>query len=172
MTDDIPGIESVEEWMKANVPSEEFPAFIHNDFKYDNVVIDADDPTSIKAILDWEMATIGDALMDLGTSLGYWAESSDIEAIKAFSLTSYPGNYNREEMAQLYFNQSALDERNIVFYYVYGSYKIAVIGQQIYARYKKGLTKDKRFGMLIYLVKACIANAQKAIELNRISNLY
>ena len=118
------------------------------------------------------MATIGDALMDLGTSLGYWAESTDPEVIRNFSLTALPGNYNREEIADLYFGQSKIDAQNIVFYYVYGSYKISVIGQQIYARYKKGLTSDKRFGMLIFLVHACITNARKAIELNRISNLY
>lgn len=171
-TDEVPGLEAVEEWMAANMPRTSYPAFIHNDYKYDNVVIDPDKPEEIRAILDWEMATLGDALMDLGTSLGYWAEATDPKALQAFGLTARPGNYTREEVAAIYLEKRGLPETDLVFYFVYGSYKIAVICQQIYARYKMGFTKDERFGALIFLVHACMANAGKAIALKRISNLY
>lgn len=171
-TDEVEGMESSFEWLVANLPTEDDAAFIHNDFKYDNIVLDPNDLTNIKAILDWEMATVGDPLMDLGTSLAYWAEAKDHDALKPFNLTWIPGNLTREEVVQTYFTQRGLPERDVVFYYAFGALKVGVICQQIYARYVQGVTKDPRFKQLIWVTRACAANAQKAINLNRISNLY
>jgi aminoglycoside phosphotransferase (APT) family kinase protein len=171
-TEEIEHMNKTAEWMQANMPKEGTTAFIHNDYKYDNLVLDPENLNTIIAVLDWEMATVGDALMDLGTSLGYWAEAADGDALKPFNLTWLTGNLNREEVVERYAAKNNIPVPNMLFYYVFGSFKIGVIVQQIYARYKKGFTNDERFAGLIHVVNACADNAQKAIEYNRISNFY
>lgn len=160
------------DWMQANMPEDGIPAFIHNDYKYDNLVLDPENLKNIIAVLDWEMATVGNPLMDLGTSLGYWAEAGDNDALKPFNLTWLPGNLTREEVVERYAATKKISIPDMLFYYVFGSFKIGVIVQQIYARYKKGLTRDERFAGLGHVVTACAANAQKAIRYNRISHFY
>jgi len=169
-TDSVDDMNSTAEWMKENIPDDGYPAFIHNDYKYDNLVLDPENLRDIIAVLDWEMATVGSPLMDLGTTLAYWAEPSDNPALKPFNLTWLPGNLNREEVVYQYSQSRKMDLPDMLFYYVFGSFKIAVIVQQIYARYKKGYTSDERFAGLIYVVRACAENAQKAIRFKRISN--
>ncbi|MGB3467823.1 MAG: phosphotransferase family protein, partial [Cyclobacteriaceae bacterium] len=110
-TDEIEGIEASFDWLKQHLPPANQPAFIHNDFKYDNIVLDPQDLTSIKAILDWEMATVGDPLMDLGTTLAYWAEAGDSDALKPFNLTWLPGNLTREEVVSAYFRHTRTTEQ-------------------------------------------------------------
>ncbi len=171
-TDTIENMDKTAEWMQENVPADGTPAFIHNDYKYDNLVLDPENLNRIMAVLDWEMATVGDPLMDLGTSLGYWGEADDSDALKPFNLTWLPGNLTREEVVQLYAATKKTVVPDMLFYYVFGSFKIGVIVQQIYARYKKGFTKDERFAGLIHVVNACAANAQKAINYKRISHFY
>jgi aminoglycoside phosphotransferase (APT) family kinase protein len=163
-TDEIAGMNEAVEWMQKNVPTSAKASFIHNDYKYDNLVLNPDNLTEIKAILDWEMATVGDPLMDLGTTLAYWAEANDSDALKPFNLTWMPGNMTRNEMANYYAEKSQTNIDDIVFYYVFGSFKVGVICQQIYHRYKQGHTQDARFGSLIYVIKACADNARKAIS--------
>jgi aminoglycoside phosphotransferase (APT) family kinase protein len=169
-TDLVDDMNATAEWMKANIPPDGLPAFIHNDYKYDNLVLDPGNLQQIIAVLDWEMATVGNPLMDLGTTLAYWAEASDNPALKPFNLTWLPGNMNRQEVVQQYAEARQIDVPDMMFYYVFGSFKIAVIVQQIYARYKKGFTKDERFAGLMYVVRACAENAQNAIRSKRISN--
>ena len=171
-TDTVVAMDEAAEWLSAHLPTTpQRSAFIHNDYKYDNLVLAPDDLTRIIAVLDWEMATVGDPLMDLGTTLGYWAEENDSPALKPFNLTWLPGNLNREEVAQRYAERRGLILDNVLFYYVFGCFKIGGIVQQIYARYRKGLTQDARFAGLIHVVQACADNAQRAITLNRISHL-
>lgn len=167
-TDDITSINEVAAWMQKNIPTTTSTSFIHNDFKYDNIVLNPNDLTNIIAILDWEMATVGDPLMDLGTTLAYWAEASDPDALKPFNLTWMPGNFTRKEVIEYYQQQSGTSIDNIVFYYAFGAFKVGVICQQIYYRYKQGLTKDPRFASLIYVIKACGENARRAIDRNKI----
>jgi aminoglycoside phosphotransferase (APT) family kinase protein len=114
------------------------------------------------------MATIGDPLMDLGTTLGYWAEENDPVPLKMFGLTSIEGNLNREEVVARYADKTGRDVSNIVFYYVFGLLKIVVIAQQIYARFKLGYTKDPRFGSLIFVVQAGADMAYKALQSGKI----
>lgn len=156
-TDNLPDIEAMATWLAKNMPPESAPTLIHNDFKYDNVVLNPDDWTEIKAILDWEMATIGDPLLDLGTSLGYWVQATDPPPLQALSLspTTLPGNPNRADLVKMYEEASGRTVAHPVFYFVYGLFKVAVIIQQIYARYKAGHTQDPRFAGLIYAVRAC-----------------
>ncbi len=174
-TDEIQGMEQAAVWLAANMPSESSTTtLIHNDFKYDNVVF-APDLSRISAVLDWEMATIGDPLMDLGTTLGYWAEENDPPALRMFGLTSLAGNLTREELVARYALQTARDPdtlmRDIVFYYVFGLFKIGVIAQQIYSRFKQGFSKDERFGGLIHIVEAVGSMAQKALQTKHINSL-
>ncbi len=171
-TDLVDDMNKAAEWMQENIPADGNPAFIHNDYKFDNLVLDPGDLQHIIAVLDWEMATVGSPLMDLGTSLAYWAEPSDHPALKPFNLTWLQGNLNREEVVQEYSMARQIDLPGMLFYYVFGTFKIAVIVQQIYARYKNGFTSDERFAGLIHVVRACAENAQKAIRFKRISNFY
>ena len=167
-TDEVSSMEKAAEWLAANVPEQQYVSLIHNDYKYDNLVLNPDDLSDVKAVLDWEMATVGNPLMDLGTSLAYWAQSDDSDALKPFTLTWMSGNYSRAQFVDRYAKQTGYDLRNQVFYYVFGAFKIGVIIQQIYARYKAGLTQDPRFANLIFAVRACGANAIKALERDKI----
>ena len=173
-TDDVPEIERLATWLEEHLPADTARgSLIHNDYKYDNLVLAPDDLTRVVAVLDWEMATVGDPLMDLGTTLGYWVEPTDPAEWQqyGFVLTKLPGNFTRSELLDYYSRGSGRDVSDPVFYYAYALLKIAVIVQQIYARYKKGLTKDPRFAQLGSLVKACGGLAQRAIAYNRIDRL-
>jgi aminoglycoside phosphotransferase (APT) family kinase protein len=167
-TDEITSMNEVAEWMQQNEPTNSLTTFIHNDFKYDNLVLNPENLSEIIAVLDWEMATVGDPLMDVGTTLAYWAEANDADYLKPFSLTWMPGNLTRSEVVNYYQEQRGTPVNNIVFYYAFGAFKVGVICQQIYYRYKQGLTKDSRFASLIHVIKACGENARKAIETNKI----
>lgn len=147
-TDDIPAMIDLAAWLRQHLPPEQPPAFLHNDFKFDNVVF-SPDLTRIEAILDWEMATVGDPLMDLGASLAYWCEATDPDFLKAFNLTYLPGCPTRREATDRYAARTGRDLTHLPFYHAFGLYKNAVIIQQIYARWKAGLTGDPRFGKLL-----------------------
>ena len=173
-TSEVSEVEDLARWLMDRQPVESSKgSLIHNDYKYDNLVLSPQDLSEILAVLDWEMATIGDPLMDLGTALGYWVEATDSEEWQqyGFVLTKLPGNLTRGEIVTYYGQRSAREVTDPVFYYVYGLMKIAVIVQQIYFRYRQGLTKDPRFAGLHALVKACGIQAQKAIAANRIETL-
>lgn len=162
-TDEIAGMDFLAKWLPENLPEENKAAFIHNDYKYDNIILNPTKPAEIRAVLDWEMATVGDPLMDLGTTLAYWAEEADSPALKMFNLTWLPGNMTRRQVVSFYETESGLKTDYMYFYYAFASFKIGVIAQQIYARYKKGFTRDPRFGQLIHVVKACGKNGENAI---------
>jgi aminoglycoside phosphotransferase (APT) family kinase protein len=163
-TDNLPAVEKLYEWLVQNMPTDGTPTLIHNDFKYDNVVLNTDDITQIVALLDWEMCTVGDPLMDLGTALSYWSEAGDDTFTKSFNLTWLEGNLTRQEFANRYAERSGRDVSNILYFYVFGLFKNTVVMQQIYARWKKGFTKDERFAGLLVGMKALTNTAIKAIE--------
>jgi len=173
-TSNIDNMEFVAKWLKNNIPMESKASIIHNDFKYDNIVLSKENFSRINAILDWEMATVGDPLMDLGTSLGYWVDNDDLPELKLFQLsaTTLQGNPTREEFLHEYMLKSNTKIDNPIFYYVFGLFKIAVIAQQIFFRYKKGYTKDKRFKLLELAVISLSVMAKQSIEKNRLSNLF
>jgi aminoglycoside phosphotransferase (APT) family kinase protein len=174
-TDDIPAIERVAAWLAGHTPpdTDARGTLIHNDYKYDNLVLAPDDLARIVGVLDWEMATIGDPLMDLGTSLGYWVDPDDPPELQLlrFGVTTLPGNLNRRELAERYAQLSGRDVSDILFFYVYALFKIAVIVQQIYARYKAGLTQDERFARLIDAVRVLGQTGALAIEKGRMDDL-
>jgi len=172
-TDEVPEIEKVAKWLADNMPEKEGAAVIHNDYKYDNLVLDPNDLGKIIAVLDWEMATIGDPLMDLGTTLGYWIDPNDHEELLMLPLTfTQPGNLTRREVVERYADRSGQDLSGILFHYVYALFKIAGILQQIYLRYKQGDTQDPRFAAFGYVVQLFGKIADRAIEKNRIDDLW
>lgn len=168
-TDDLPAMDQLAEWMKANQPDDNRAAFIHNDYKYDNLVLSPDD-LSIIGVLDWEMATVGHPLMDFGTTLAYWAEDKDEDSLKFFNLTWINGNLNRSDIVKVYEEKTGKSVDNILFHYIYGIFKISVICQQIYKRYKDGFSKDPRFAGLIGIIKALSTGGIKALNRGRPSN--
>ncbi len=164
-TDDVPAITEVATWLQSHRPADGPPALIHNDFKFDNVIFD---PAleQITGVLDWEMTTIGDPLMDLGTSLSYWAQASDPPAYHQlpFGPTAAPHMLTREAIARRYLERSGRTTTDLVFYYAFGLLKTAVIAQQIYYRFAKGLTQDPRFAAMIFGVRLLGDQARAAIE--------
>ncbi|WP_281542812.1 phosphotransferase family protein [Maribacter aestuarii] len=173
-TDEVPAALKVMAWMEENQPKNYDHTIIHNDFKYDNVVFKDDKWKTITAVLDWEMCTLGDPLMDLGTSLGYWTTANDPEFMKQGlpSPTVMKGNPTRTEIVQQYALKSGRNIDNLTFYFVYGLFKIAVIAQQIYYRYKHGHTSDPKFANLNKAAELCCNTAWQAIQKNKIDNLY
>jgi aminoglycoside phosphotransferase (APT) family kinase protein len=165
-TDDLEAMEHVSRWLIERMPPESGTAMIHNDFKFDNVVLDPANVTRIVAVLDWEMATLGDPLMDLGTTLGYWIEAGDPEPLKqaAVGPTMHPGSLTRRELVERYEQTTGRTVANPLFYYCFGLFKIAVIIQQIYARLVRGHTHDSRFARLNEVVAVMSRQAQRAIE--------
>lgn len=170
-TDDSPDLAPLAHWLAQHLPRETGPALIHNDFKYDNVLLDPTAPTRILAVLDWEMATVGDPAYDLGTTLAYWSEAGDPGGLRRFGTTHLPGNLDRAGVIAAYERHSGRRIDDPVFLFAYGLFKLAGIMQQIYARYRRGNTQDPRFAGLIHLVRDCGDLAQRAIDRDRISGL-
>lgn len=168
-TDELPVVEQVSAWLAANQPADGAPALIHNDWKFDNVIFDRD-LTRVVGVLDWEMATLGDPLMDLGTSLGYWVEAGDPQPMHMlrFGLTHLPGMFTRDAVVARYVAASGRAVTDPVFYYAYGLWKTAVVAQQIYYRFATGKTTDARFAIFIHGVKALSEQAARAIEAGRL----
>ncbi|HUP81460.1 MAG TPA: phosphotransferase family protein [Pirellula sp.] len=166
MTDTLPGMDRIASWLIENIPHESSACVIHNDYKYDNLVLNPGDLTNIVAVLDWEMATIGDPLMDLGTMLGYWIEVDDPAELQATAVgpTALPGNLTRRELIERYQMNSGREVTNAVFYYCFGIFKITVILQQIYARFVRGHTRDARFANLNKIVAIMCQQADATIQ--------
>ncbi len=165
----VPEIDWTAEWLEANRPPGGMTTLVHNDFKLDNLVLERD-LSAVRAILDWEMATIGDPLMDLGTSLAYWVEAGDAPIFRALGLgiTALPGNMTRADLVQTYGALRGIDVSDAPFYYAFGLFKVAVIAQQIYARHVQGHTRDPRFGLLGEVVTALGVAAKGAAETGRL----
>jgi len=164
-TDDIPDVTAVAAWLAQHRPADGAPALIHNDYKFDNVIFDAS-LERITGVLDWEMTTVGDPMMDLGTSISYWVHADDpqIFQMPIFGVTMKPGMFRRDELATRYFERAGRPPVDLVFFYAFGLFKTAVVLQQIYYRYAKGLTKDPRFAPFIMVVRALADQAKRAID--------
>lgn len=173
-TDDIPEIERAAAWLSERLPKAESGAgVIHGDYKYDNIMLDSNDLTQIKAVFDWEMATIGDPLMDLGTTLSLWVDPDDAAQFQSFPFgpTSLPGNLSRQQLVERYAQQSGRNIDDVLYFFVFGLFKMSVVLQQIYKRYKLGHSKDQRFAMMILGVRAFGDTAARALDKGRIYGL-
>jgi aminoglycoside phosphotransferase (APT) family kinase protein len=143
----VPRFRRVRDWLHANVPDDVATCVIHNDWRLDNVVLATEEPTRVVGVLDWEMATLGDPLMDLGNALAYWVQSDDDFVMRALRRqpTHLPGMLRREEVVEIYLDRMRLRPGNWAFYEVYGLFRLAVIAQQIYYRYHHRQTRNPAF---------------------------
>jgi aminoglycoside phosphotransferase (APT) family kinase protein len=165
-TEPVPEMDAVAGWMAGRIPPERGAAVIHNDYKFDNLLLDPDDPARLVALLDWEMATVGDPLMDLGSALAYWIEPRDPPELLAAAMgpTHLPGMWTRARFAEEYAGRSGRAGNDMAFYYCFGLFKVAVIVQQIYARYVRGQTRDARFADMHRMVAVLARQAARAAE--------
>ena len=169
-TDDHPELESAGRWLVDNIPPDSGTAMIHNDYKFDNVILDPLDLTRVIGVLDWEMATVGDPLMDLGTTLGYWmsAEAGDEMMSMPFNPRVVMQNISRSDLVAMYSEAVGGETGDMTYYYVFGTFKVAVIAQQIYARYVNGSTSDSRFAAFGKFVNALGKIAANAVATGKI----
>lgn len=159
--EEVPAMEAAHGWLEDNLPPVTAWSLIHNDYKLDNSMFAVDDPSRLVAVFDWDMATLGDPLSDLGTLLTYWTDDDDLEEVRAFSPMPHDGAGfpSREELVEQYARLSGRDLSDIGFYHVLGLYRVAVILAQIYIRWVRGQTTDERFAGLGDLVKLVAARA-------------
>ena len=164
-THEFPEVEQISVWLKEHMPAQSGATLIHNDYKYDNMILDATDITQVKGVLDWEMCTLGEPLSDLGTALAYWVEAGDVAEMQTihWGPTALPGSLSRSQLAQRYAEKTGRDVSRIIFYYVFALFKTAVITQQIYYRYHHGLTKDTRFAALLDATRTLLRTAAQSI---------
>ena len=147
-TDDVEPFADVVAWLTRAMPAGEVAIrLIHNDFRFDNVVLAMNDPLRVIGVLDWEMATLGDPLMDLGGALAYWVQADDEPAFRAARRqpTDAPGMFTRAEVVAYYGEKTGLCVETFDFYEVFGLFRLAVIIQQIYKRFALRQTTNERF---------------------------
>ena len=154
LTPDAPRWEAVKDWLKANMPADHpSPAIVHNDYRFDNVILAPHNPMQIIGVLDWELTTLGDPLMDLGNTLAYWIEADDPAPVQLMRRqpSHAPGMLTRREFVDYYAERSGTQLDNYDFYYTYGLFRLAGIVQQIYYRYYHGQTQDQRFAQFVQM---------------------
>ncbi|KPX35046.1 Aminoglycoside phosphotransferase [Pseudomonas coronafaciens pv. garcae] len=152
MTPDAPAWEQVKRWLVDKMPADSpTSSIVHNDYRFDNVILDPADPMSIIGVLDWELTTLGDPLMDLGNTLAYWIQADDPAPVQAVRRqpSNAPGMLSRQGFVDYYAERSGMRIDNVDFYYTYGLFRLAGIVQQIYYRFFHGQTQDKRFARFI-----------------------
>jgi aminoglycoside phosphotransferase (APT) family kinase protein len=157
----VPSFRYVRDWLAERVPDDVDARLVHNDWRLDNVVLDRSDPSKIVGVLDWEMATVGDPLMDLGGALAYWVEANDSPLLRAIRRqpSHLPGMLRRAEIVERYLDKTGYQPENWPFYEVFGVFRLAGIAQQIYYRYHHGQTSNpafRRFWLIVtYLDWRC-----------------
>jgi aminoglycoside phosphotransferase (APT) family kinase protein len=142
-----PSFDRVMSWLAERRPQDVGACVVHNDFRLDNLVLAPEEPQRIVGVLDWEMATVGDPLMDLGGALAYWVQADDDRAMQVLRRqpTHLPGMLKRSEVLARYAERSGHPIENWVFYEVFGLFRLAVIIQQIYRRYHLRQTRNPAF---------------------------
>jgi aminoglycoside phosphotransferase (APT) family kinase protein len=158
----VPRFTQVKAWLRANAPDDSGACVIHNDYRFDNLVLDPVESAKVVGVLDWEMATIGDPLMDLGGSLAYWVEAGDdffAQRIRR-QPTHLPGMLTREQVIAHYLERTGRGPISFRFYETFGLFRLAVIAQQIYMRYHQRQTRNpafRRFWLFVrYLEWRCL----------------
>lgn len=167
VTPDVPDLEQTMEWLDAHQPDDVRRCLIHNDFRLDNIVYDPADPTRPIGLLDWELATVGDPLMDLGCTLGYWIQADDEGTFQLTRMqpSNVPGMLSRRELVAYYCERAGLEvsDEQWLFYEVFGLFRLAVIAQQIYYRYFHGQTTNPKFAPFGALVTMLDERCQRLI---------
>jgi aminoglycoside phosphotransferase (APT) family kinase protein len=165
LTDDVPAAEKLMAWLAANQPDDVDSCIIHGDWRIDNVVFDLAN-ARIAGVLDWELATVGDPLMDLGSALAYWVDRDDESAFASLRRqpSHLPGMPTREEFLQRYLQLSGRKCADFTFYEVFGLFRLAVIIQQIWARFRSGQTTNPAFAGFGDAVNTLINRAEGKIS--------
>jgi len=154
ITSDAPKWEPVKAWLRDKMPADHpKPGIIHNDYRFDNVILSPTNPMQIIGVLDWEMTTIGDPLMDLGNTLAYWIEADDPSPVQLMRKqpSNAPGMLTRRQFVDYYAERAGIQIDNFDYYYTYGLFRLAAIVQQIYYRYFHGQTRDRRFAKFVQM---------------------
>lgn len=156
-----PVARAVVAFLERNLPPTSHVALLHNDFKLDNILVSRDDPARAAAVLDWDMGSLGDPMLDLAYMLNYWTEPDDPQEWRqaASMPTWHPGFFDRREAIDRYRDRTGLDVGALVWYRVFAAFKLAVILQQIYVRYLDGQTRDERFRVFPGRIAALLAKA-------------
>lgn len=164
-TENVPDFEGVMQWLHNHMPKQVGVVVVHNDFRFDNLVFDLQNPTKVIGVLDWEMATLGDPLMELGNTLCYWIEAGDPAWMHMMRQqpTHLPGMLTRDEVVAYYCQKMGFENIDFLFYRVYGLFRIAVILQQIYYRFHHGQTQDQRFASFHKIVTALEGHCRQLI---------
>ena len=146
-TQEVPITAELYRWLCDHLPPSPTPTLLHNDWRLDNMMLDAKDPGRCEAVFDWDMCTVGDPFADLGTLLSAWTEASEGGGTpgQVGMPSNVPGFLTRREAVERYGTRRGIDVSQVPFYYVFGIFKIAVVLQQIYYRFHVGQTKDERF---------------------------
>ncbi len=162
---DLPRMQEVVDWLSRNLPAPQSVALLHNDYKLDNMLVSRVDPATAVAVLDWDMCTRGDPLMDLGYLLNFWGEAGDDPAwLEAAAMPTWQDGFaNRAEVIERYARTTGLDLDHIHWYHAFGIFKIAVVLQQIYIRYLRGQTQDQRFAVFGRRIATLIEKAAEII---------
>ncbi|HEX2312535.1 MAG TPA: phosphotransferase family protein [Thermomonospora sp.] len=161
LTDDVPDGAAVMAWLDEHQPGDVAARLLHGDWKLDNLVLDLSGDPRVAGVLDWEMATVGDPLMDLGASMAYWITADDepFYGLLRRQPTHLPGIPTRERMVERYLARTGLPMGDWTFYEVYGLFRLAVIAQQIWARYRAGQTTNPAFSMFGDAVRILVDRA-------------
>ncbi|NHZ72142.1 MAG: phosphotransferase [Aquificales bacterium] len=164
-THDLPEMDAVYQWLKANQPATIQFSLVHNDYKLDNVMLAPADPGQVVAVFDWDMCTLGDPLNDLGALLCYWTEPNDPPAMQAVAMMPLGdlGFMTRQELVDRYAEKSGRNVHNINFYHALGLFRLTVIIAQIYIRYQRGQTQDARFSAMEFMIPLI---AKAALEIS------
>jgi aminoglycoside phosphotransferase (APT) family kinase protein len=171
LTPDAPLWTEVKAWLNAKMPADHpRSSIVHNDYRFDNVILDPNNPQEIIGVLDWELTTLGDPLMDLGNSLAYWIEASDPAPVQLMRRqpSNAPGMLTRQEFADYYAQRAGIKIDCIDFYYTYGLFRLAGIVQQIYYRFFHGQTQDKRFAQFVQMNKLLEQMSLQVIKQSRL----
>jgi aminoglycoside phosphotransferase (APT) family kinase protein len=167
-TEELAEMDALAEWLAARLPPDPRRAtMVHGDFKLDNVMLDARDVGRVVGVFDWEMSAVGDPLVDLGILLAYWVHVAAAgRRDSVASVTDREGWFKREELLERYGSRTGLDVSGVAFYEVFALFKLAVVVQQIFFRYRRGQTDDPRFAALgervAWLARTATALAEKA----------
>ena len=166
-TEDVVASDKVYSWLKENlIFDSKYQSLVHNDYKFDNFILDPEKPEKIIGVLDWEMTTLGDPLLDLGCSLAYWVEKNDPENMQAIRMmpTHLSGMMSRQQIFDRYCEKRNISRVKLTPYYVFGLFRLAVIAQQIYYRFYHGQTDNPKFKHFGQLVNILINHAEQQIQ--------
>ncbi len=165
LTDDVPDAEDLMKWLSDNQPRDVKHCVIHGDWRLDNIVLDIE-ACKLVGVLDWELATVGDPLMDLGSSLAYWINADDPTDFAKLRRqpSNLPGMPTRDEIVKRYLDLSNIACDDFTFYEIFGLFRLSVIIQQIWIRFRLGQTTNPAFAEFGSAVNLLINRARSLMR--------